>query len=212
MTYFIFSKNVNIITKHDRSMGYGFVTFASEDEARKAVDMMNKQELDGRVVNIELADDSRKSSSGPRSSTRGRRGARRGNSRGSFSGPRTDRRSSFSGSAEAKSGNGSESRDSLPAGEKSTTSLFIGNMPWKFDEEAIKNLFTGLSVANVRVIRRYNGLSKGFGFVEFVSHEDQQKALKNFSDVEIEGRKLLVRVAVGQAKEAGIESESAVSL
>ena len=38
-----------------RSKGYGFVTFNSEDEAKKAIDEMNQQELDGRTIRVDLA-------------------------------------------------------------------------------------------------------------------------------------------------------------
>lgn len=38
-----------------RSAGYGFVALASEEAAQKAVDALNKKELDGRPVIIEIA-------------------------------------------------------------------------------------------------------------------------------------------------------------
>jgi len=47
--------SANIITRGRRSLGYGFVEFATEAEAEKAVAAMNKQEIDGRPINVELA-------------------------------------------------------------------------------------------------------------------------------------------------------------
>ena len=45
-----------------RSRGFGFVTFSSEEEARSACDTMNGQEIDGRSVRINIADDTQKKS------------------------------------------------------------------------------------------------------------------------------------------------------
>ncbi|KAM7526012.1 hypothetical protein LguiA_015914 [Lonicera macranthoides] len=39
----------------DRSKGFGFVTFASEDEAQKAITEMNGKVLNGRVVYVDTA-------------------------------------------------------------------------------------------------------------------------------------------------------------
>ncbi|KAK4480845.1 hypothetical protein RD792_011698 [Penstemon davidsonii] len=39
----------------DRSKGFGFVTYASEDEAEKAVSEMNGKQLNGRVVFVDYA-------------------------------------------------------------------------------------------------------------------------------------------------------------
>ena len=38
-----------------RSAGYGFVALSSADAAQKAADSLNKQELDGRQVIVEIA-------------------------------------------------------------------------------------------------------------------------------------------------------------
>lgn len=47
--------SANIITRGRRSLGYGFVEFASEEDAKKAVEAMNKKEVEGRAINVELA-------------------------------------------------------------------------------------------------------------------------------------------------------------
>ncbi|KAI4378535.1 hypothetical protein MLD38_016002 [Melastoma candidum] len=39
----------------DRSKGFGFVTFASEDEADKAIEEMNGKMLNGRVIYVDRA-------------------------------------------------------------------------------------------------------------------------------------------------------------
>jgi RNA recognition motif-containing protein len=47
--------SANIITRGRRSLGYGFVEFASEADAEKAVAAMNKAEISGRPINVEVA-------------------------------------------------------------------------------------------------------------------------------------------------------------
>lgn len=49
------SLSANIITRGRRSLGYGFVEFATEAEAEKAVAAMNKKEISGRPINVEVA-------------------------------------------------------------------------------------------------------------------------------------------------------------
>lgn len=39
----------------NRSRGYGFVEFAGEESAQKAVEQMNEQEMDGRKLTVSLA-------------------------------------------------------------------------------------------------------------------------------------------------------------
>lgn len=49
------SLSVQVIMRGQRSAGYGFVALTSEEAAQKAVDALNKKELDGRPVIIEIA-------------------------------------------------------------------------------------------------------------------------------------------------------------
>jgi len=47
--------SANIITRGPRSLGYGFVELSSEEEANKAIAQLNKSDLDGRQINVEIA-------------------------------------------------------------------------------------------------------------------------------------------------------------
>jgi len=47
--------SANIITRGPRSLGYGFVEMDSEEDANKAVQLMNKADVDGRPINVEVA-------------------------------------------------------------------------------------------------------------------------------------------------------------
>lgn len=49
--------SARVITDRDtnRSRGFGFVEFANEDDAQKAVDAMDGSEVDGRTINVSIA-------------------------------------------------------------------------------------------------------------------------------------------------------------
>ncbi len=51
------AKEVSVISDRDtgRSKGFGFAEFETADEAQKAVDALNGQELNGRALNVNKA-------------------------------------------------------------------------------------------------------------------------------------------------------------
>jgi len=66
----------NIITRGYRSLGYGFVEFETNEEAQKALETLNKKNINGREINVELATPREEGAPRPP------RGPRRGNNRG----------------------------------------------------------------------------------------------------------------------------------
>lgn len=77
------------------------------------------------------------------------------------------------------------------------TNLFVGNLPYTTDSDALGQLFAQAgSVVSAKVISdKYSGRSRGFGFVEMASDAETQKAIDMFNNYDIEGRKLVVNVA-----------------
>lgn len=47
--------SASIISRGSRSLGYGFVEMESEEEAKKAVEALNKKLIDEREINVEIA-------------------------------------------------------------------------------------------------------------------------------------------------------------
>jgi len=72
--------------------------------------------------------------------------------------------------------------------------IYVSNLPFTIDDKRLSDVFTGYKVKNAYVAVRRNGRSKGFGFVDFGSAEDQQKALK-LNGQQVEGRPLTIQVA-----------------
>ncbi len=77
-----------------------------------------------------------------------------------------------------------------------TATLYVGNLPYRANEEAVRELFQQSgAVVNVRLMKdRQTGRRRGFGFVE-VAAKDANKMIQKLNDFEFEGRTLKVREA-----------------
>ena len=144
-----FSVDVKIISHHNRSKGYGFITMKTEEEAKKAAETLKGYEFDGREMNVELVTPQPAREDRPK-----RGGARRGGSRRGRGGAR-------------------RSDDSERPSTISKTVIYIGNLPYSATEEDLKIIFAGYNVTNTHVVRRQNGTSKGYGFVYVATEGDQ---------------------------------------
>ncbi|KAJ3247334.1 hypothetical protein HDU78_004586 [Chytriomyces hyalinus] len=69
-----------------RSRGFGFVTMESADAAQAAIDALNEQDLDGRTVRVNIANDRPAGDRPPRDNFGGGRGGFRGGRGGYNSG------------------------------------------------------------------------------------------------------------------------------
>ena len=75
--------------------------------------------------------------------------------------------------------------------------LFIGNLPYTFDETKLTELFAQAgSVVSAKIISdKYSGRSRGFGFVQMSSDEETKAAIEKFNGFQVEGRPLVVNEA-----------------
>ena len=75
--------------------------------------------------------------------------------------------------------------------------LFIGSLAYATTDDTLKAHFEQIGeVASARVITdRDSGRSKGFGFVEFVNEDDNQKAVDQLDGKELDGRTISVGLA-----------------
>src|SRR5260221_7858355 len=75
--------------------------------------------------------------------------------------------------------------------------LYVGNLPYDTDEQALTALFAGAgTVDSVSVMRDMaTGRARGFAFVEMASDEDAQKAISMLNDHDLGGRNLTVNEA-----------------
>lgn len=78
------------------------------------------------------------------------------------------------------------------------TKLYVGNLSSEATNDELQQVFSdkGFLVTSVRVIYdREGGRSRGFGFVEFGSQDDAERAIQELNGTDLKGRALLVKEA-----------------
>ena len=76
--------------------------------------------------------------------------------------------------------------------------LYVGNLPFSADENAVRELFAqnGRDVKEVKLITdRDTGRPRGFGFVEMGSDQDAEGAISELNGYTMDGRPLTVNEA-----------------
>jgi len=79
-----------------------------------------------------------------------------------------------------------------PAPADGSIEIYVGNLSYDLTEDQLRKEFEAFGTVNsARIItNRYNGRSKGFGFVHMPNRAEVDAALQALSDKEILGRKL----------------------
>lgn len=264
--------SVQVIFRGARPAGYGFVAFKSAEAAQKAVDLLNKKELDGRTLIVEIAKpaaekekkEKRPSKKRPKKAKADSDASPTVNGNGDAAAAETKESGETATSTEGKSkkkkrvtrkpkkakgaakeGDATATTDDnaviappsepkpkkvktprppkpvrpigeAPDGEPSKTMLFVANLGFSVDDAGLSELFTsaGINVVSARVVRRRWGQprrSKGYGFVDVGSEEEQKKALELLQGKDVGGREIAVKIAVNsQEKEAREASQAPI--
>jgi RNA recognition motif-containing protein len=81
--------------------------------------------------------------------------------------------------------------------KKMEPKLYVGNLPYTATEDELRELFSraGTVKSVVLINDRDTGRSKGFGFVEYDTNEEAQKAISMFNGTQMEERTLTVNQA-----------------
>jgi len=193
--------------RNGRSKGFGFVTFSTPDQQKKALAAVDGKELDGRTLTVKVAHkDERRDVRGelkeefktetrePRRRRPANERAEGGNNSGNAAGNSGGNRGGGRRNAPANHDNQDDSRGS---GEKepSPTVLYVSNLPFEFEDADLFKVFAAHHPVSARIARRRNDRSKGFGFVEFSSNKDQAAALA-LNGHRIEDREIAVKVSM----------------
>ena len=75
--------------------------------------------------------------------------------------------------------------------------IYVGNLDYKVNENDLEKLFSEYgTVSSVKIITdKYNGRSKGFGFVEMENNDEAGKAISGLNGTSLKSRELTVNEA-----------------
>lgn len=79
-----------------------------------------------------------------------------------------------------------------------TKKIYVGNLEYAVTEDILKNFMTekGINPTQINIIMdKFSGRPKGFGFAEFATEEEAQKAIDALNGQELNGRPLKVSKA-----------------
>ena len=98
--------------------------------------------------------------------------------------------------------NGRRRQQATPStGGEGPVEIYAGNLSYEVTEQELGSLFKEFgAVASARIImNRFNGRSKGYGFVEMGNRDEAQAAMRALNGREVRGR----RIVVNEAKNDG---------
>jgi len=75
--------------------------------------------------------------------------------------------------------------------------IYVGNLDYKVNENDLKGIFEEYgSVVSAKIVAdKFNGRSKGFGFVEMENNSDAKKAISELNGATLENREMIVNEA-----------------
>ncbi|MEA2106008.1 MAG: RNA-binding protein [Bacteroidota bacterium] len=75
--------------------------------------------------------------------------------------------------------------------------IYVGNLDYKVNENDLEGIFADYgTVSSAKVIvDKYNGRSKGFGFVTMENDEEAKKAMEELNGATFENREIVVNEA-----------------
>lgn len=75
--------------------------------------------------------------------------------------------------------------------------IYVGNLDYRVDEKDLGDMFSEYgTVSSAKVIMdKFNGRSKGFGFVEMEDQDEANKAIQELDGANFENRKITVNEA-----------------
>ncbi len=75
--------------------------------------------------------------------------------------------------------------------------IYVGNLDYRVDEDDLTGIFEEYGTVNdAKIIKdKFNGRSKGFGFVTMSQSQDGTKAINELNGATLENRKMVVNEA-----------------
>lgn len=184
----------------DEFKGFGYVEFRDRESLNAAL-QRDGLEVQGRNVKVDIASSKKRGGNNRRGGSgnggySGGQGYNRGgynNDRGyggGFNDNQGGWQQSNGGRRNNRSNNGPPAFPTQPP-----YTAYVGNLPFDKVESDLEELFSGMAISSVRLMRdRDTGSSKGFGYVEFSDDASLREAL-NANGMDVGGRSIRVDVA-----------------
>ena len=85
-----------------------------------------------------------------------------------------------------------EKRKPHPAPADGSVEIYVGNLSYDMTEDQLRQEFEAYGKVNSArlIINRFNGKSKGFGFVQMPNREEAERAVAALNDKDILGRRM----------------------
>ena len=85
-----------------------------------------------------------------------------------------------------------EKRKPHPAPADGSVEIYVGNLSYEMTEQELKDMFAAYGTVSMcrLVVNKYNGRSKGFGFVQMPNRPEAEAACDALNDKEVLGRKM----------------------
>lgn len=80
--------------------------------------------------------------------------------------------------------------------------IYVGNLDYRLNEKDLTDVFAeyGTVISAKIITDKYNGRSKGFGFVEMENQDEANKAIQELDGATFENRKITVNEAKPRKK------------
>jgi len=226
--------NAGIVTRGRRSLGYGFVEFATLEQAQAAL-ALNDTTLLERQIKVELAKEPSERPPRPPREPREPREPRQhagGEGEGDGEGGLTPERrrrpprrrrgpkaaggvDGALGDAPQPSGEPSPAQPRAPRPPRpprqerpkveSETTVFVANLPFSVDDAALAKIFEVQRPKSAHVVRTRTGRSRGYGFVEFNTKAEQQSAITKVNGLQVDAPNGVREISVTVSNSSPVE-------
>jgi len=87
-----------------------------------------------------------------------------------------------------------DKKDAAPNPNFTGTSIFVNNLAWATDSDALKVAFAAFNPVSATVATRADGRSRGWGTVQLSTAEDANNAVERMKGADVDGRNVEVLV------------------
>jgi len=182
-------ESIRLLHRGGSSLGHGFIMAKNNNDARNIISILNGLELGGRRLKCEYARETLEMKVESKSKA-------------------------LEVSPSKYNTTVNSDSDNLRKEHKATlvkNTIYIANLPIETTEADVLKLFRDYHPKNVRIVTDSDGISRGFGFIEFDDEENSLKALEEVKGLIIGERLITLRLARKQ-RDVAMNSETATTL